>query len=875
VRLTWPLSGRSEEMRLVEAAIAAADVSGIVVCGAAGVGKSRVAREALSAAASQGCEIRWVVATSSARAVPLGAFASWAGSAASDPLQLIRSVIESLTSAPAGTRVVVGVDDVNLLDDLSTFVLHQIVQRRGAKVVMTLRDGEPIPAGVQDIWKGGQFDRLDLQPLSRDETTSLVSATLGGSMNPDAAGRLWKLTRGNVLYLRNIVEQEVADGRLIEQQGYWRWTGDPIMPPGLIEMVESRIGALPASVGDVVDVLAVGEPLELSSLTRITDAAAVEEADTRGLITLDNVDETVQVRVAHPLYGEVRRERAPSTRLRRLRGLVATELAASDTRDDLRILLRRATLSLDSDLKPDPALLVRAARRAIHLLDLPLAERLARASVVAGGGFEAELTLCYARTWQGRGAEADRELAALGERAGSDPERVQVVMLRAVNLFWTVRRPAEAEMVLGEAEAVVTDSIARQLLTAPRAAFHSDLGRPRQAVEAATEALAAGYLTDQAVVLASWGLVGGLGILGRADQLGSAAERGYAAATGGFDAPVLRLGLSYRHMLGLRLAGYMHDADDVAVRAYRYLAEAPGWFPLGGLVMMGHAELAQGHLGSSLHRLREARAGLQGFGDVGGWLFRCLLGLTQTLAMTGEANAARQALAELEDTRHPGFVFLEPELMLARAWAAAAAGTVIQALALAHQAAASAAAAGQSAHEVMCLQTATQFGDHSSAVRLHELEAIVEGPRVGLAARFAEAVHAGDGAELAAVSEEFERMGDLIAAVDAAAHAAVVYRGQGLRGSAMGCSTRADELAQQCGGASTPALRQASERLPLTDREREIVMLIGEGLSNRAVAERLTLSVRTVESHIYRAMAKTGVTGRDELGALIRPRPLE
>ena len=29
--------------------------------------------------------------------------------------------------------------------------------------------------------------------------------------------RLWKLTRGNVLYLRNIVEQEVADGRLVQR----------------------------------------------------------------------------------------------------------------------------------------------------------------------------------------------------------------------------------------------------------------------------------------------------------------------------------------------------------------------------------------------------------------------------------------------------------------------------------------------------------------------------------------------------------------------------------------------------------------------------------------------------------------------------------
>ena len=153
------------------------------------------------------------------------------------------------------------------------------------------------------------------------------------------------------------------------------------------------------------------------------------------------------------------------------------------------------------------------------------------------------------------------------------------------------------------------------------------------------------------------------------------------------------------------------------------------------------------------------------------------------------------------------------------------------------------------------------------------LEGIVEGPRVGVAARFAEALCDGGAAQLSSVSEEFEHLGDLVAAIDAAAHAALAYRRQGLRGSGLGCSTRAAALAEQC-GVSTWALRQAGEPLPLTDREREIVLLIGEGLSSREIAERLTLSVRTVESHIYRAMLKTGTTSRDELAALLpRPRP--
>ena len=282
MRLSWPLVGRTGEMRTIEAAISASALSGILVCGPAGVGKTRIAREALSAAATQGCETRWTVGTPSARAIPLGAFTAWAPSGVTDTVQLMRGVIESLTAAPSGAQVVLGVDDVHLLDDLSTFVVHQIVQRGAAKVILTVRDGESIPLGIQEIWTASQFDRLDLTPLSLDETVTLLSATLEGQVDSDAAQRLWKLTRGNVLYLQNIVEQEVADGRIVQENGCWRWLGDPIMPPGLVELIESRIGDLPAAVSDVIDVLSVAEPIEYTALTSITDSAAIEEAEIRG-----------------------------------------------------------------------------------------------------------------------------------------------------------------------------------------------------------------------------------------------------------------------------------------------------------------------------------------------------------------------------------------------------------------------------------------------------------------------------------------------------------------------------------------------------------------------------------------------------------------
>ena len=102
------------------------------------------------------------------------------------------------------------------------------------------------------------------------------------------------------------------------------------MPPGLVELIESRIGALPAPVSDVIDVLAVGEPIELAALTRITDPAAVEEADTRGLITLEPVGRrhrgaggasalrrgAPQARGAHPAATAARTGRHRTRRIR-------------------------------------------------------------------------------------------------------------------------------------------------------------------------------------------------------------------------------------------------------------------------------------------------------------------------------------------------------------------------------------------------------------------------------------------------------------------------------------------------------------------------------------------------------------------------------
>jgi DNA-binding CsgD family transcriptional regulator/tetratricopeptide (TPR) repeat protein len=853
-------------MRTIVAAISDPGVAGILVSGPAGVGKSRIAREALSSVASRGFEPRWAVGTTSARKLPLGAFAPWAVSTGTDRLQLVRGVIDSVTSASPGTTVVLGIDDVHLLDELSTFVLHQIVQREAAKVVLTVREGERIPTEMYEVLSGGQFARLDLQPLAAGEITELLTAALGGPVDPDAATRLWKLTRGNALYLRNIVEQEVADARIQPQNGYWQWIGEPTMPMGLVELIESRFGALSKPVGEVIDALAVGEPLEITTLRRITDPDAIEEANLRGLVTVEAVDDGLEVRLAHPLYGEVRRSRSPETRLRRLRGQVAAELASAPDSDDMRSVVRRATLSLHSDLTPDAELFLEAASGAVWLGDLRLADRLAKAAIRADATPRAYFLRAHALSWLFAGEEADAVLAELSASELTGDERGRLAYRRALNTLWALGDAARAKEIIDDA---ARSALPRMWIDALLTVYWFALDQPQEAIQA-SKSLVLEDLPAVAGAETAWVLAEMSADAGQTAKAVGVANTGYAVASRFFDSPQMRFNIADAHVSALLLAGQMADGFEVAQRVYKQGAEMPGAAPLVGTAIAGRAALCAGLLDSACALLGKAAPALSASGNAMGWGFRYHIPYATALAIRGATDEAAAVLDALDEARRP-FRTLDCERSLARAWLSAGQGAVTEAIGTLLSAAETAAAKGQFAAEVMCLQTAVQFGDHSVAPRLTELVSMVEGPRAKLAARFAAVLAGSDAPALQEVSAEFEQMGDLVAAVDAAAHACSAFRRNDRRGSALGCSARAEALAQRCGGISTPALREVSEPLPLTAREREIVRLLGSGFNTRDIAERLCLSARTVEGHIYRAMTKTGTTTRDELIRLLYP----
>ncbi|MGK5682537.1 AAA family ATPase [Actinoplanes sp. URMC 104] len=619
MKASWPLTGRDEELRAVTAAIRPG-AAGIVVAGAAGVGKTRLVREALTVAAGRRTDVVWAHGSTAARAFPLGAFAGLLDVPPGDAAGAIGRALDQLARR---RPLVLAVDDAHLLDEHSAIVLHRVVVRGLAPALVTLRTGAPAPDIVTSLWKDDHLSRTDLGPLDLAGTTHLVARVLGGPVESASAHRLWTLTGGSPLFLRHLLTGEVSAGRFTPASGIWRWISEPEISPELTGLVERQIGGLAAGVRDVVDLVALAEPAAVETLAALTSPADLEEAEDRGLVRTDGL----VARRAHPLYGEVRRAAMGRLRARRLRGLVARTL------DPAADPIPRAVLTLDSDLAPDPALFLRAAEAATRMYDLPLAERLAGAAAATGDP-GARLVHASALSWLSRGDEAEAILADLARTAPDARALAMAHLHRTGNLIFTMARPGEARRTLAAAEATGAAPAHVAAMALVLAASTGDLG---PVLEHGPALLRAELPDDLARILVASAMSAAAAVTGEPDLL----DR--AAVVGGLTAdrvPVVipGFGLADFQVLGHRLAGAPDRAGDHAGRMRAASADLPGPARLMGLVIAGHAALAGGRVRDALLPLREAWAGLAGSGHE--FRFRCRTLLATALALTGQDGPA-------------------------------------------------------------------------------------------------------------------------------------------------------------------------------------------------------------------------------------------
>jgi DNA-binding NarL/FixJ family response regulator len=858
----WPLIGRDEEIDAIMRSIADVAVRGVALAGRAGVGKSRLAREAMAAAAAAGWTVRSIAATATSCSIPLGAFSQWTGDVDTAPFALARKVVETLTDGVAPDRLVVFVDDAHLLDDLSALVLHQLVHSRAAAVIITIRSGETAPAAVTALWKDGMLRRYEIEPLSRNSIDALMAATLGAVPDQQCADKLWRLTGGNVLFLRQLVEQECRAGRMVAQQDGVRWPGDAAVSGSLAELVDAQIGAIPRDVCDVVDLVAISEPVDWDCLRLVADQSAIEDAEQRELIRTVSGE----VCIGHPLYAEVRLNRCGPSRLRRLRGQVA--VAMKDGGSAAKAV-KRGLLWLESDLPPEPDLLLTAATAASSLLDFETAERLFTAAAATGIGAQARIPLAYSLFMRDKAELALEVLEGVEVDEATESTFINDVVMRASNLLWGMRSPERSWRHIDDALRAARGARRQQLLVF-RANQLALAARPAEVLE--TMAGVEYQDLDQYGAAMAYGAESlAYAELGQPDQAAAKAVEAHQALARSEQGKFLRQPVTEFHTFALVASGRIGQAIEVAERHRRGQLGEPADVQAVAAEIVGMVMLAAGDLDAALRYLpEEIDSEMANSFHVVNSFQRFHLLRAQALARSGDADGAERTLRNARRHRHPAYVWVESTELLTAAWLAAARSRPSEARELACEAADFARDHDQLAREVWCLQTAVQFDDTGAAERLEELAALVAGPRVGVAARYAVALGADDATEIDRASMEFEEMGDLLAAADAAGQAATSHRRANRAGSALTAAARAHRLAASCGGATSPAIVAAPFAPPFSNREREIAVLVAQGLSNREIAQAVSLSVRTVESHVYNASCKAGVSGRAALAELMR-----
>ena len=868
----WRMAGRSREFSQLTAAVAAG--RGAVITGPAGVGKTTLALSGVQWAEQHGMAHRRVSATRATQGLPFGAFASLLPSERSDADTsredlgaLLARYARAMVDQTQGRPLLVFVDDAHLLDNGSAILLQQLALTQAATVLATVRAGEVLPDPVLSLWKDGPAERIEIGALDDETIEELLASVLGGPVDTATVRELARHSRGNPMFLRELVNGALETGALADAGGLWRLEGALSPTVRLAELVALRLGDLSQSERSVLELLALGEPLGPAELAQLADPPAVDAVEDKGLITSATQGSRIEIRLAHPVYGDVVRAGISARRARTISRSLADVIEAVGTRregDPLKV----ATFRLAGG-DGSPELLVSGAMVARARHEYSLTERLARAAIEAGAGFEARFVAAEAAHFQGRVDQAEEELAVLAAQAASDAEKARVALLRFDNVFL---EGSAGFQVIDDTLAVITDPFWRGELVNRRHAMAAMLSGPREIAKAATTT------SIRRPDSASHGEVlhASLVRMGRLDEaIEQLTPPPGTRAVPAPDAPWHRWWLFGHRASALRHAGRLGEVDELLTMAYREIVDHPAaearafvavWFAL--------LHLEQGRPVSAFRRASESYTLFQQLGRMR-FAPRPYAAGAQALAMTGRAEQAATTLAALDALAVPIFPNVRIDLLEARAWAAAAAGDLPTARAQLEEAANVGQEAGDLVGVASALHDLARLGHARQVVgRLDDLAARVDGEFVVARAGYASAVAARDSEALHAVSEAFERLGANLYAAEASVEAAAVLRrGGGRPRRAAAEESRVAQLLSRCEGAVTPVVRTITARARLTPGELDAAVQAAAGHSNKQIAADHHISVRTVENHLQHVYEKLGISSRRELAEALRDQP--
>ncbi|MFF8848337.1 AAA family ATPase, partial [Streptomyces sp. NPDC015127] len=483
----WPLVGRDQLLAEFRRLLADVRCSGFMVCGTAGVGKSRLAAECAEVAGAAGWQVGRAVATEAARNVPLGAIAHLlpAGVDFTDPGSGFAAVASRMKAAGGG-RLVMLVDDVPLLDATSALLLRELIDTKTIFLLGTVRRGQKQSETVEDLINHDSVNRAELGELTKDQVSDLLQRTLGGSVGRQTTHEFFAGSGGNPLFLRELVLGALAAGDLESDGEVWDLARGELFGRSsvgtqhLSELITARLTAAEPEGKALLEALAVCGELSLNGAEAVAPLGVLDSLEDAGLVRRATDRRRTSVMLAHPLYSEILRARVPYLRRREilLRQADLVESRGSRRHGDA---LRTASWRLAGGGNADPELLIRAAALAKHAHDYGQVAYVLEALPDNAHTLATRLMLGEALREIGRSADAETVLLEADGAARDEREKIAITAARSLNMFMAGARTDKALALIDEAEGALKSPAHQRALRINKGAILAISGRLSEA----------------------------------------------------------------------------------------------------------------------------------------------------------------------------------------------------------------------------------------------------------------------------------------------------------------------------------------------------------------------------------------------------------